>query len=119
MLLNIKNKEVEVRFGIKFIRELDKSNYFVKDGTKFGAGLELKVPMLFTYDTVALSEIIYAGTWMEKSRPSINDVDEDIENCEDLESLFDEVLSELKKGNATKLKIAQMEEALKKQGQAD
>ena len=30
MLLDIKNKEVEVRFGIKFIRELDKSNYFVK-----------------------------------------------------------------------------------------
>lgn len=119
MLLNIKNKEVEVRFGIKFIRELDKSNYFVKDGTKFGAGLELKVPMLFTYDTVALSEIIYAGTCMEKSRPTINDVDEFIENCEDLNGLFNEVLSELKKGNATKLKIAQMEEALKKQGQAD
>ena len=56
---------------------------------------------------------------MEKIRPSIKDVDEYIENCEDLESLFDEVLSELKKGNATKLKIAQMEEALKKQGQAD
>lgn len=112
MLLNIKNKEVDVHFGIKFIRELDKSNYFVKDGTKFGAGLELKVPMLFTYDTVALSEIIYAGTCMEKSRPTINDVDEFIENCEDLNGLFDEVLSELKKGNATRLKMEQLEMSL-------
>lgn len=117
MILNIKEKEFEVHFGIKFIRELDKANYFVKEGAKFGAGLELKIPMLFTYDTVALSEVLYTGTCTQKVRPTVNDVDEYVENCENIEALFDEVISELKKGNATRLKMTQMEKELSKQGQ--
>ena len=48
----------------------------------------------------------------KKSRPAINDIDEYIENCEDLNGLFDEVLSELKKGNATRLKMEQLEMSL-------
>lgn len=115
MVLNIKEKEFEVHFGIKFIRELDKANYFVKEGAKFGAGLELKIPMLFTYDTVALSEVIYAGTCSQKVRPTVNDIDEYVENYEDIEKLFDEVISELKKENATRLKMKQLTEELEKQ----
>ncbi|RHR22077.1 hypothetical protein DWX43_22760 [Clostridium sp. AF19-22AC] len=117
MILNIKDKEFEVHFGIKFIRELDKANYFMKEGAKFGAGLELKVPMLFTYDTVALSEVLYTGTCTQKARPTVNEVDEYVENSENIEALFDEVISELKKGNATRLKMTQMEKELSKQGQ--
>lgn len=79
------------------------------------AGLELKIPMLFTYDTVALSEVIYAGTCTQKVRPAVSDIDEYVENCEDIEKLFDEVISELKKENATRLKMKQLTEELEKQ----
>lgn len=105
MILRIKDKEYNVHFGIKFIRELDKKYFLEEKGAKFGAGLELKVTALYNCDTVALSEILYLGTCTEKSRPSMDEIDEYIENCENLEGLFDEVLSELKKGNATRLKM--------------
>lgn len=117
MNLKIKDKDYKVHFGIKFIREMDKTNYFMKDGAKFGAGLELKVPMLLTYDTVALSEVLYAGTCTQEVRPTVNEIDEYVENYDGIEALFDEVISELKKGNATKLKMAQMEKELAKQTQ--
>lgn len=111
MVLTINGKECNVHFGIKFIRELDKKNFLEKDGVRFGAGLELKAPPLHSYDTVALSEILHAGTCcMEKGRPSVDDIDRYVENYDKLEELFDEVLSELKKGNATKLKMKQLEE---------
>lgn len=117
MTINIKNKDIELLFGIRFIRELDKEHFVMKDGVKFGAGLELRAPALTAFDTVALSEIIYAATSTcpEKNRPSANDIDAFVESHEKLEDLFDEVLSELKKGNATRLKMKQIEKNLKEQ----
>lgn len=112
MIIAIKDKKYDVHFGIKFIRELDKKNFLEADGAKFGAGLELKASSLYTYDTAALSEILYVGTCLNKSRPSVEDIDTYIENHEDLEGLFCEVISELKKGNATRLKMEQMEKNL-------
>lgn len=115
MILKINDRETEVRFGIRFIRELDKANMMQREGLKFGAGLEMKVPMLFTYDAVALSDVLYAGTSMEKNRPTIKDIDDYVESHEDIERLFEEVLDELKKSSVTKLKVCQLEGNLKEQ----
>lgn len=108
MILVMNEKEYEVQFGIKFIRELDKKNFLEKEGAKFGAGLELKASALYSYDTVALAEVLYTGTCTEKKRPSVDEIDAYIENHENLEGLFDEVISELKKGNATRLKMQKL-----------
>lgn len=115
MILEINGKQYESRFGIRFIRELDKTNSLEREGIKFGAGLELKVPMLVACDTVALSDVLYAGTVTEKSRPTQIEVDDFVENHGDIEALFNEVLDELKKSNATKLKMQQLEAELSKQ----
>lgn len=115
MILKINDRETEVRFGIRFIRELDKANMMQREGLKFGAGLEMKVPMLFTYDAVALSDVLYAGTSMEKNRPTIKDIDDYVESHENIERLFEEVLDELKKSSVTKLKVCQLEGNLKEQ----
>lgn len=113
MILKINEKEYNVHFGIQFIRELDKKNFLEEKGAKFGAGLELKATALYSYDTVALAEILYAGTCTERTRPAMNEIDRYIENYENLEALFDEVISELKKGNATRLKMENLAAGLK------
>lgn len=112
MVIKIKNKEYEVRFGIRFIRELDKANVISANSVKLGAGLELKVPQLLGYDAVALSDVLYTGTVTEKPRPTAGEIDDYVENHEDIEKLFDEVIEELKKSNASRLKMAKLMQEL-------
>lgn len=116
MLVTINGTEYTVKFGIAFIRQLDEK-YFVKNqsGVKFGTGLETKVPMLLTGDAVTLSEFIYMGTCTDEKRPSQKEVDNYVDEAEDIEELFDTVVDELKKHNATRLKMKELLEALEKQ----
>ncbi len=115
MNITIKENDYEVKFGIGFIRELDKK-YFVQNQIgKFGAGLETKIPMLLTNDVITLSEFLYLGTCTDKKRPTQQEIDAYVDETEDIEALFAEVVEELKKQNATKLKMKEFEEALKEQ----
>lgn len=116
MFITINDREFEVRFGLRFLRELDKKTYMnVADGVRLGASMEYKVPLLFANDTVVLSEVLYTGTCTEKVRPTQDMIDSYIENHEDLEGLFEEVLSELKNSNATRLKMNELEKNLQAQ----
>ena len=110
MVININGKEYEIRFGIGFVRSLDKK-YFTKGvaGTEFGVGLETRIPMLLAGDAVVLSELLYEGTCHLKSRPSTKDVDEYIDSVDDIDAFFDDVLEELKKQNATRKKVTAIE----------
>lgn len=105
MVITINQNEYEVHFGIKFIRELDQTYFVSRENIHFGAGRETTVPLLLNGDTVILSDFLYLGTCAEKKRPARADVDAYIEDHPDLERLFDEVCSELKNGNATRLKM--------------
>jgi len=109
MVLKINDKDIEVRFGLAFVRTLD-SIYFVTSdfGTRMGAGLTLVIPRLLNDDVVALATVLHAGTAHLKSRPSQTEIDECIESCEDLEALFKEVLEELKNSNATRLTYSKL-----------
>ena len=113
MIVNIKNKEYQLSFGIAFIRALD-AKYFTPGvgGAKFGLGVEVSVPKLLTGDVVALADMIYEATASEKNRPTQKDVDSYIDGVEDVEALFDEVIEELKKSNATKKKTTALLESL-------
>ncbi len=112
MVMEIKGAEYEVHFGIKFIRELDKKYEIERENMKFGAGLEMIVPLLLGYDATKLSEVLYLSTCTEKKRPNQESVDEYVENHEDIEKLFEEVLDELKNSNATRLKVKDLMEGL-------
>lgn len=113
MIINIRDREYEVRFGMRFLREMDKKTYMTPaEGVKLGASMEFKVPLLFANDTTALSEILFTGTVTEKVRPTQDMVDYFIETHPDLEGLFEEVISELKNSNATRLKMAELEKNL-------
>jgi len=114
MQITIQEHTYDLKFGIKFIREMDKKHSLVRDGITFGAALEITVPMLWACHTVALSDVIYHATCTEKRRPKPEEVDRFVEEHENIESLFQEVIEALKKANATKLKIKNLERELKK-----
>jgi len=113
MLLTISGKEYEIKFGIRFLRELDKKYFVESNNVKYGQGLELKVPQILTGDILTLAEFLYLGMCTEKSKPTQAQIDEFLDETEDIEALFDEVTEELKKQNATKLKMRELVKYLK------
>lgn len=119
MVITINGTDYKVRFGIGFVRALDEK-YYVKNnsGTKFGSGLETKIPMLLANDVVTLSEFIYLGTCTDEKRPTQKEVDEYVDSTEDIEKLFEEVAEELKKHNATKLRMRYFTKILEAQKEA-
>lgn len=120
MTININGKEHEIRFGIRFVNELDKA--FAGDQAQYGGGITYALPRLLDGDVAALAKVLYLGTCTEKGRPKEDDVNAYVEDHEDVEALMAEVLDELKKQNATKLKtvkLLQIFEDIEKAKQAD
>lgn len=118
MIIEIKDKEYEVHFGIAFVRAVDEKYSTGAGNVKYGTGVETYVGKLMTGDVVALADIIFAGTASEKVRPTQKLIDQYIDEVEDIDALFTEVLDELKKQNATKkraLAAASAVEAQQKQ----
>lgn len=114
MQVTINDKDYDLNFGIGFLRELDKKYFIERNGAKFGDSMALKIPMLLAKDTVTLADILYTATHALKSRPSQKSIDAFIDSVEDIEVLFDEVIEELKKSNATKSQVAKLLAHLKK-----
>jgi len=108
MQLTINGKEYDLNFGIGFLRELDKKYFIERNGAKFGNSMEMKIPMLLAKDTVTLADVLYVATCALKKRPSQIDIDAFIDSVEDIEAIFDEVIEELKKSNATKSQVAKL-----------
>lgn len=106
MIIKIDNTEHVVRFGIKFVGEVDKLFSDKKDA--YGVGMAYAVPRLLDGDVPFLSKILWLSMCTEKNRPSQDKVDEFVENVDNIEALMAETIEELKNANATKLKTRQM-----------
>lgn len=106
MIIKIDNTEHVVRFGIKFVGEVDKLFSDKKDS--YGVGMSYAVPRLMDGDVPFLSKILWLSMCTEKNRPSQDKVDEFVENVDNIEELLAEVMEELKNANATKIKTRQM-----------
>ena len=107
MQVKINNKEVELKFGVKFVRELDKVAGLDVNGASFGMGLTKSIPALNTADPAALADVIYSAASTNKAfRPSQDDVDNFIDDYDgDLEKLFDDVIKEMSAANAIKVAL--------------
>ena len=114
MQLTINEKTYNVKLGVKFVRALDKAYPIEQQGLKFGMALSAKIPELYAKNIASLADIIYYGTVTESPRPSLNDVETYVEECEDLEKLFDDVIQELSESNAGKSLMSEMDQNLKK-----
>lgn len=106
MQIEINGKEIDLNFGIRFIRELDEKYNLIVAGKKVGVGIEETIPRILMGNVVALEDVIYAATWTAKKRPTLSEMDDFIDGVEDIEELFNEVIEELKKQNATKKRTA-------------
>lgn len=107
MQVKINNKEVELKFGVKFVRELDKVAGLDVNGASFGMGLTKSIPALNTADPAVLADVIYSAASTNKAfRPSQDDVDTFIDDYDgDLEKLFDDVTKEMSAANAIKVAL--------------
>ncbi|MBZ5949266.1 tail assembly chaperone [Leuconostoc gasicomitatum] len=107
MKVKINNKEVELKFCVKFVRELDKVAGLDVNGASFGMGLTKSIPALNTADPAVLADVIYSATSTNKAfRPSQDDVDNFIDDYDgDLEKLFDDVTKEMSAANAIKVAL--------------
>ncbi|MCH3952019.1 MULTISPECIES: tail assembly chaperone [Leuconostoc] len=107
MQVKINNKEVELKFGVKFVRELDKVAGLDVNGASFGMGLTKSIPALNTADPAVLADVIYSAASTNKAfRPSQDDVDNFIDDYDgDLEKLFDDVTKEMSSANAIKVAL--------------
>lgn len=107
MQVKINNKEVELKFGVKFVRELDKVAGLDVNGASFGMGLTKSIPALNTADPAVLADVIYSAASTNKAfRPSQDDVDNFIDDYDgDLEKLFDDVTKEMSAANTIKVAL--------------
>ncbi|MGM0220060.1 tail assembly chaperone [Enterococcus sp. AZ126] len=113
MELKINGHDTEIIFGLAFNREIDTIYKVEGQGLVFGAGLDTLLPQLYAESAVALSEVIYHGTaHIKKGRPSGHQVDIYIEEAENLDNLFEQVISALGEANVSKKKLAMWKKQL-------
>lgn len=90
MKLTFKGKEYEVKFGIRFIKNLDEIYFVERDGIKFGAGLDIASATLIAKQIGPLTEILFAGT----KGLTMTEIEEYVEGVAEegkLDELFEEV----------------------------
>ena len=108
--LTIKDKIYTFRFGIGFVRDIDKTKKEkAENGKEVDVGLSYAVASLIDEDPVALVDILFLANKTEdkKARITKEQLEDYIDyEVEDLEGLFKKVLDFFEKSNATKKKTA-------------
>lgn len=117
MQLDINGKSYTGKFGIKFARELDRKYGMKRDDISLGMALSIKAPMLLAGDVVTLVDFLYISTITESKRPKIDDIEIFVEEHENIEALFDEVIDEVGKSNATKLAMKEVKKNMEQNPQ--
>lgn len=118
MQIKIKNKNYNLNFGVRFVRELDKvaGMKIEQNGIEqsFGMGVTMSLPSLNQYDPATLSDVLYCAAWDNAKRPSQNAIDDFIDDPEtDLSKLFDDVMKEMNEANAIKVVVSKLPKNLK------
>lgn len=107
MQIKVNNKNVNLNFGVHFIRELDRKIGMTLDikgvEQNFGMALTKAVPALRSYDVAVLADLLYCAAWDNKERPSQSDIDAYLDDKKtNIDKLFDDVTKELKSSNAAR-----------------
>lgn len=110
--LTIKDKVYQFRFGLGFVRAIDKKEQVKgEDGNMHDAGLQYAVAALIDEDPVKLVDILELANKTENPRVTRDLLDSYIEDdSTDLEALFKELLDFFENANATKKKTRYVKE---------
>lgn len=104
MILTINGVDYELKFGLKFCREISKDRQEKQNGFDIRIGIENAVNSLYSGDVLILPELIKASTCGLEKRPKDSEIEEYLDNHEDLEQLCEDFLEQLKTQSATKKK---------------
>ena len=106
--LTIRDKVYQFRFGMGFVREIEKTRQQKADnGIVQNVGLQYAIAALIDEDPIEVVNILEIANRTEKDRVPKNYLDEYIEDENtDLEALCKEILDFFEKGNCTKKKTA-------------
>lgn len=115
--LTIKDTTYQFRFGLGFVREIDKTQQQKLDnGAVQNVGLQYAVANIIDEDPIALVDVLDIANKTEKPRVSRALLDEYIEDeSTDIDKLFKDVLDFFEKSNCTKKKTAQLIELVEKE----
>lgn len=112
--ITIENKDYTLTYGFDFIRELDK-RYSVSDGgVSFGFGVQHAVVDLQQKNPVILLDLIQAATITERQKPSVKGIEAyviEVAEKDQLDTLFEDFLAELRTQPLTKATVQRVEDA--------
>lgn len=119
MIIKLNDKEMTLNFGIRFIRECDertKEKMTFKGITQeFSEGLTKYVGGLLNGKATDLISVIDCALWKHKGEYTEDDLYDWFDNLEDSDAIFEQVISELERSNASKKEVAQAKVAIEKQ----
>lgn len=118
MELTIKNEVYQFKFGMGFMREINRKITRKVDDTdiKKNIGLQFNIAGIIDGDVEALCDVLLAANKGYSPRLKNEDLDAYIEDENtDIDALFDEVLGFLKTANATKKTYNSLMKAIEKE----
>lgn len=114
--ITINGKEYPIKFGLRFIRELDKIYNIDQKGLRFGVGLTVIAQRLAMLDVTVIPTIIKLALSKEDSKNiTMEMLDEWVENQDDLGALCENFIIKLETSKATKPQMDKMKAEMKAQ----
>ena len=113
--LTIKGTVYQFAFNMGFLRRVNKTMGMPVDGVpnaKKNVGLQYLIAGVMDGELESLVEILEAANVGQEPRATRDIIDAYIDECEDIDGLFDKVLDFLEQSNATKSAVTKLKEAL-------
>ncbi|HAM79602.1 tail assembly chaperone [Ornithinibacillus bavariensis] len=111
----INGKKFELKFGMKFARELDKVFKVDYQGLQFGMGINMAFMSIQQNNPTVLTDVIKAAISHHDVVPNVKDIDEALEvyaeENDGFEQLFSDLTSALGKSPVAKSTIKKFREA--------
>jgi hypothetical protein len=114
MQLEIGGKEYTFKASIAFMRDLNKKVKEKANDRDVDVGMIYSLAGVIDRDIEALIDVLYAMNINFTPRIKKETLESYIEDCEDIDGLFDEVTDFLSKANVSKAKMKQLMDAIKK-----
>lgn len=114
MELEIDNVVYQFKAGFAFIREVDPMHKQKQNGIEENVGLNLLIGGLYDKDTEDLLTALYAMNKGQNPRIMKVKLEEYIEDCDDVEGLFKQVVDFLSDANCVKSKAKRLGEMYQK-----
>ncbi|RNM29866.1 hypothetical protein EDX97_09595 [Absicoccus porci] len=114
MQLEINGKEYTFKASIAFMRDLNKKVKEKANDRDVDVGMIYSLAGVIDRDIEALIDVLYAMNINFTPRIKKETLESYIEDCEDIDGLFDEVTDFLSKANVSKAKMKQLMDAIKK-----